>query len=166
MVYHLTIASHQSLKTKNLIAMTQVRFNGRPAGRSFNNLMDDFFSSVPSLLREDFGAVKTSVPVNVRETENAYELEFAAPGFEKENFAVNLEKNILTVSAEAKTTEEKEGEKHLRREFRLQGFKRSFTVDENIDAEGISAKYVNGLLILNLPKKEAVKPTVKQISIL
>ena len=145
--------------------MTQVRFNGQPVGRSFNNLMDDFFASVPSIIRDEFVPAKQNVPVNIKETETDYQLEVVAPGFEKENFKISLENKILTIEGEKKTEEENKNEKIVRREFRNQSFKRSFTVDENIDKDNISAKYVNGVLTLNLPKKGEVKPSTQQISV-
>src|SRR5205809_243032 len=126
--------------------MTQVRFNGHPVGRSFNNLVDDFLSNVPSIIRDEFVPSKQNVPVNIKETETDYQLEVVAPGFEKENFKINLEDKILTIEGEKKTEEENKNEKLVRREFNTQSFKRSFTVDENIDKENISAKYVNGVL--------------------
>ena len=145
--------------------MTQVRLNNFPAGRSFNNLVDDFFATVPSILRDELVPSKQNVPVNIKETETDYQLEVVAPGFEKENFKISLENKLLTIEGEKKTEEENKNEKIVRREFRNQSFKRSFTVDENIDKENISAKYVNGVLSLNLPKKGEVKPSTKQISI-
>jgi HSP20 family protein len=145
--------------------MTQVKLNNFPAGRSFNNLMDDFFAPVPSIIRDELVPSKQNVPVNIKETETDYQLEVVAPGFEKENFKVSLENKILTIEGEKKTEEENKSEKLVRREFRSQSFKRSFTIDDKIDAENISAKYVNGVLTLNLPKKGDVKPTAQQISI-
>ena len=143
--------------------MTVVKFkNGQP---SFNNLMDDFFAPFPSLFRDEFNTPgkRHSVPVNISETPEAYALEVVAPGFSKEDFKVNLENNMLTIEG-VKKTEEKD-EKNLRSEYRYESFKRSFTVDENIDAEAISAQYVNGVLRLNLPKKQEVKTSAKQIEI-
>jgi len=145
--------------------MTQVRFNGQPVGRSFNNLVDDFLANVPSIIRDEFVPSKQNVPVNIKETETDYQLEVVAPGFEKENFKVSLEDKLLTIEGEKKTEEENKNEKLVRREFKTQSFKRSFTIDENIDKENISAKYVNGVLTLNLAKKQEVKPSVKEISI-
>jgi HSP20 family protein len=128
--------------------------------------MDDFFTTMPSLFRDELQpGLKHSVPVNIRETENQYELEIVAPGLQKEDFKVNLDNNILTVSAERKTEEKKETEKEVRREYRFQSFTRSFTLDEKINAEKIAAKYINGVLTLNLPKKEEVKTSAKQITI-
>lgn len=143
--------------------MTLVRFANRPNGHlAFNNLLGDVFPQMPSLYKHD---VRQAVPVNIRETEKEYLLEVVAPGLKKEDFAVNLDKNLLTVSAETKEETVNEGEKQIRKEFRFQGFKRSFTLDEKINADGISAQYVNGILTLNLPKKEEVKPATKQITI-
>ena len=143
--------------------MTLVRFQNRPNGfASFNNLLSDVFPQMPSLYKED---LKNPMPVNIRETEKEYVLELLAPGFKKEDFAVNLHDNLLTISAEKKEEALNEGEKHIRKEFKFQSFKRSFTLDEKINADAISAEYVNGVLTLNLPKKEEVKPAAKQISI-
>ncbi|HVE60614.1 MAG TPA: Hsp20/alpha crystallin family protein [Chitinophagaceae bacterium] len=104
--------------------------------------------------------------MNIKESEVAFFLEIVAPGFKKEDFKINLEKNLLTISADRKSENEEKNEKHLLKEFKHQSFKRSFTIDEKINAESIDAKYVNGILTLNLPKKEEVKPSVKQINIL
>ena len=147
--------------------MTLVTLKNRPVERNFNNAIDTFFNGFPSVFRDDFtGPVfKQSVPVNVKETESGYELELAAPGFEKESFKIDLDKNLLTISAEVKNESEVKSEKHLRREFSLKSFKRSFTIDEKIDAENIDAKYLNGVLVLNLPKKAEVKAAAKQITI-
>ncbi|MFL5809117.1 MAG: Hsp20/alpha crystallin family protein [Flavisolibacter sp.] len=148
--------------------MAFVRIDTKPVNKSFNNLMDDLFAGIPSILRNDVVTpdLRHRVPVNIRETETEYVLEMIAPGFEKENFKIQLEKNILTVSAEAKNETVNENEKNVLREFTQQSFKRSFTVDEKLDSENIVAKYVNGVLTLNLPKKAEVKEATKNISIL
>ncbi|GAA4751812.1 Hsp20/alpha crystallin family protein [Flavisolibacter ginsenosidimutans] len=117
---------------------------------------------MPSLYKED---LKNPVPVNIRETEKEYVLELVAPGMKKEDFSVKIDDNLLTISAEKNEEVANEGEKFVRKEFKFQSFKRSFTLDEKINADGISAQYVNGVLTLNLPKKEEVKPATKQISI-
>ena len=147
--------------------MTLVRFQNKPVQKSFNNLMDDFFASVPSIFRDDFltPSFSSFTPVNIKETENEYVLEVVAPGFQKEDFKINLDNNTLTISAEKKEETENQNEKFVRKEFKQQSFSRSFTIDENINAENISAKYVNGVLALNLAKKQVVKPEVKEISI-
>jgi len=147
--------------------MTLVKLNSRPLQKSFNNLMDDFFATVPSIFRDDFvtPSFRSFTPVNIKETENDYVLEVVAPGFQKEDFKINLDNNTLTVSVEKNEETENKNEKFIRKEFKQQSFSRSFTIDKNIDAESISAKYVNGVLTLNLAKKQEVKPSVKEISI-
>src|ERR1051326_6639155 len=143
--------------------MTVVRFKNRPNNvASFNNLLSDLFPQNTSLFRDDFRQV---APVNIKETEKDYVVEVVAPGLNKEDFTVSLDDNILTVSFEKKEEQKVENEKVIRNEYKYQSFKRSFTVDEKIDADNISAQYVNGVLTLNLPKREEVKPTTKQINI-
>jgi HSP20 family protein len=143
--------------------MTVVRFKNRPnSSVAFNNLLSDVFPQFPSIYKED---LRQATPVNIRETEKEYLLDVVAPGLNKEDFKISLENNLLTVSVEKKEETVSEGEKFIRREFQFQGFKRSFSLDEKINADGISAQYVNGVLTLNLPKKEEVKPATKQISI-
>lgn len=142
--------------------MTYVKFNQKQP-KSFNNLMDDFFTTMPSILREELVNQKHEAPVNIRETETDYQLDLVAPGLNKEDFKVDLDNNILTISAEVK--EENKDLKYVRREHRFRNIKRSFTLDEKIDSEKIVAKYVNGVLTLNLPKRQEVKTSAKQISI-
>jgi len=142
--------------------MTVVKFNNRPANGF--NLLDNFFNELPTFFKDDFGTkAQGFIPVNVKETKDAYQLEVVAPGFEKNDFNVNLEKNILTISAEKKTESGNKDEKQILKEYNYHSFKRSFTVDEKGDAEKIEAKYVNGVLTLNLPRKEEVKASAKEI---
>ena len=142
--------------------MTVVKFNNRPANGF--NLLDNFFSEFPTFFKDDFGTkAQGFVPVNVKETKEAYQVEVVAPGFEKNDFAINLDNKILTVSAEVKAETENKDQKQIRKEYRYRSFKRSFTIDEKVDGEKIEAKYVNGVLTLNLPRKEEVKASAKEI---
>ena len=147
--------------------MTLINVKSRPAEKSFNNFIDDFFPQIPSILRDNFEVPfsKQFTPVNVKQNENGYVLEVVAPGFSKEDFKIALDKNTLTISAEKKSEEENNTEKHIRKEYKFQSFKRSFTIDEKTDVENISAKYENGVLTLNLPLKAEVKEVAKEISI-
>ena len=148
--------------------MTLVKFNQKPFEGSFNNFVDDLIAGFPVITRND--QWKGFVPVNIKETEKNYSIEIVAPGFEKNDFIVSLDQQILTVSAE-KQNEVKAGadsnqnEKQIRKEYSYRSFKRSFTLNEKTDGSAIDAKYVNGVLTLNLPKKEEVKPSVQQITI-
>ncbi len=142
--------------------MTHVKFNRVPFEKSFNNLVDDLFSEFPVIYKQGQNGF---VPVNIQESEKAYTLEVVAPGFDKADFKVNVEENILTVSAEKAAEQATEKQKQIRKEYNYRSFKRSFTLDEKIDASGIEAKYNNGVLVLNLPKKEVVKASAQTISI-
>ena len=145
--------------------MTNIRFHNKPVSKSFNNLVDDLFTAMPSFLREDFVPVKHAVPVNITETEAGYRLDLVAPGFEKENFRISIDNNVLTIEGESKATEETKTEKMIRKEHRIVNFKRSFTLDEQIETEQIGAQYVNGILTLNFPRKAEVRNAAKQITI-
>lgn len=152
--------------------MTNVKFNRKPFEGTFNNLFDDLFTELPALFKTEFNNSdkKGFVPVNVKETDKSYQLEVVAPGFEKTDFKVNLEQNLLTISAEKKNDQIKDSdsyrnEKQIRREYSYRSFKRYFTLDEKTDATNIEASYINGVLTLNLPKKEVVKASATEIVI-
>jgi HSP20 family protein len=89
--------------------MAIVKFYNRPVTKSFNNFMDDFFAAAPSIFRDDFITPNLSsfTPVNIKETENDYMLEVVAPGFQKDDFRINLYNNTLTFSSEKKDETEK-----------------------------------------------------------
>jgi HSP20 family protein len=145
--------------------MTLVRFTQRPVDRKVNSFFEEFFNQFPSRLTND-EFVSNSVPVNIRETEKSYEIEVVAPGMDKGDFKVNIDNNLLTISAEKKAETNKENERMVRKEFTYKSFARTFTLDETINAENILAKYENGVLKIELPKKEEAKIQPKQIDIL
>ena len=149
------------------MTMTHVKFNRKPFEGSFNNLVDELFTELPVLFKSELNQNlnKGFIPVNIKETEKSYQLEVVAPGFEKTDFKINLDQSLLTVSAEKKEEVKDEKQKQIRREYSYQSFKRSFTVDEKIDATNIEASYINGVLTLNLPMKEVVKASATEISI-
>lgn len=125
----------------------------------------DFFNFTPKQFSNSTPAV------NVKEDEKQFTLEVAAPGLMKDNFKVELEDNLLTISAEQKSenTERNEKAKFTRKEFSYSTFKRSFTLDEEtVDAENIEAKYENGILNITIPKKVKTEEEkkAKTISIL
>jgi HSP20 family protein len=132
-----------------------------------NTLFDDFFTR-DLWNNNSNSATNTSIPaVNIRETNDSYMVEVAAPGMSKEDFRVELDGNLLTISSEKKeTSEEKEGERYTRREFSYQSFERSFQLHKDVvDADRIEAKYENGVLHLVIPKKEEVKQKTRTIQI-
>jgi HSP20 family protein len=97
--------------------------------------------------------------VNIRETDNEFSVEVAAPGMKKDDFKIELDNNMLTISSEREHEEEhKEGE-YCRREFSYSSFRRSFSLPEDaVNTEKINANYENGVLQIHLPKKEEAKP--------
>jgi HSP20 family protein len=142
--------------------MTLVKVNNRPFGNLFNDLLSEF-----PVAARSFGQELLAFPqTNVVETPEAFHLELNAPGRTKEDFKVQVENGLLTVSFEKKEdSAQTEGYKTIRREFEFKSFKRSFSADDKINTEGIQAKYENGILKLLLPKKEESKPVAKQINI-
>lgn len=142
--------------------MTLVKVNNRPA----NNLFEDFFNFPSVFGKHAFTGSPFHHPaVNIVEKAEGYHLDVSAAGYEKSDFKVNLENDLLTISAEKKEEKTNEQEKYVRREFTAQSFKRSFSLDEKIDAAGITAKYENGVLRLFLPKKVETAAPQKSIEI-
>lgn len=139
----------------------------------FGGLVDSVFNNTLSRFFDDdfwgFDGILSpaQVPVNIRETDKAYEMEVVAPGLKKEDFSVSISDNMLTVSFEHKQEDKQENksEGYLRQEYRMQSFSRSFTLDDTVDADNISAQYTNGVLHLSLPKKEGAQKTSKSIEV-
>ena len=131
--------------------------------RNLSNFVDEVFQNIPAGLgrEESYGFP----PVNIHETSDAYHLELSAPGRTKEDFKLALDNGQLTISFEKKEDTKTEDYKTVRKEFSFRSFKRSFTLDDKIDSNGIQAKYENGVLKVLLPKKEQVKETTKEITI-
>ncbi|GJM34881.1 MAG: heat-shock protein [Saprospiraceae bacterium] len=120
------------------------------SGASFpsNRLFNDFFERTNGI----------SLPaVNTSESALAFRLEVAAPGLEKSDFQLSIEKDILTIAVN-KEYKVAEGETVKRREFGHYAFKRSFQLPDAVDQEKIEASYSQGILVINLPKKEEASP--------
>lgn len=131
-----------------------------------NNLV--FPSLMDEILKPDwFGGLEnyksTFPPVNIQETETGFELELSVPGRKKEDFNVEIDEHILTITSEAKKEEEVKGENYTRKEFSYSSFKRAFTLPETVNEEGIKASYENGILSFTLPKKEEALPKPKRL---
>lgn len=108
----------------------------------------------------NFSVTNTTLPsVNIKENADAFTVEVAAPDFEKSDFKLELNHDLLTISSEKKVENEtKEGEQFTKREFSYQSFSRSFTLPQTADGERIEASYENGILKVRIPKKEESKP--------
>lgn len=149
---------------------TMVRTNGNlfPAMPSLLNnfFTDDWFDSTLANWRTQ-GA--TLPAVNVRETNDEFQIEVAAPGMKRDDFKVELDNNVLSISSQRENRNEEKDQNgdYTRREFSYQSFQRSFTLPENkVEGEKIAAKYKDGILYITIPKKEEakVKPA-KQITV-
>jgi HSP20 family protein len=142
--------------------MTLVKVNNRP----FGNLFNDFLNEIPGAARS-FGQELFAFPqTNIHETPEAYHLELIVPGRSKEDFKIQVEQGLLTISFDKKEeTSSQDGYKTIRREFEFKSFKRSFSIDDKVDVNGIQAKYENGVMKLLLPKKEESKQSARQINV-
>ena len=137
---------------------------------SWSNLFDDFLNNNWSdWTNRHYSDTNTTLPsVNIKETEENFEVEMAAPGMEKDDFKVEVNNGYLPISSEKKSetkTEDKNG-RYTKQEFRYESFTRSFTLPDSADLEKIAAKYEKGILTISIPKREETKPKpVRQISI-
>lgn len=133
----------------------------RRTAPSFVNVLDTFFND-DFLKKIDEGLTvwNGSTPaVNVKEDADAFNLEMAAPGYEKGDFNIVVEEEVLTISTTVKEAQEaKEGEKYTRKEFNYGTFKRTFNLPDTVDSTKIGANYTNGILSVSIPKKEEAKP--------
>ncbi|TKC02576.1 Hsp20/alpha crystallin family protein [Pedobacter cryotolerans] len=140
--------------------MTLVKFNNKTRNTApyFNNVFDSLFSDA---LNKNQGINK--IPnVNICENENEYKIELAAPGLNKEDFKIDLKKDNLSVWAEKKIEADLKKD-YTRKEFEYNSFARSFILPEGVDAEKISAEYVNGILTITIGKQDEAKNTHKEI---
>jgi len=144
--------------------MTLVKFNGHRNAVNpwFNDVFDTLFND--SVLNDRF--VTKTPAVNIAETESEFHIELAVPGLKKEDFKINLDKNVLSVSAEKKAENVEEGKKYSKREYSYSSFVRSFTLPEVADQAKIEAEYTDGILKLNVAKKEESKAQNREISVI
>ncbi|HYG19085.1 MAG TPA: Hsp20/alpha crystallin family protein [Ohtaekwangia sp.] len=146
--------------------MSIVRYNSNLndfVPTAFSNLIDRFFNE--SMTRSG-GSSYSFVPrVDVIEDEKAYEIHVAVPGMNKDDFKLDLHDSVLTVSGERKQNRERKEHTFYAFETQYGTFSRAFSLPENIDAAKISAKYINGILEITLPKdeKKVLKTTIKVI---
>ena len=129
------------------------------------SMLDDMFKTDWLGGTSNVNNIGVSIPaVNIQETEDYFLVEVAAPGKTKEDFNIELDNDVLTISSESKkeNTEEEKG-KFTRREFSYSTFKRAFSLPETVDNAKINASYENGVLLINLPKKEEAKVQAKRM---
>ena len=144
--------------------MTLVKFNNNRN----NALMPGFNDVFDSIFNDTFFSDRmvSRVPaVNISESENSYHVELAAPGLNKEDFKLNLEGNQLTITVEQRADHEDNHKNYSKREYSYSSFVRSFTLPESADENGIQATYNDGVLAIDIPKREEAKTVSRQIEI-
>lgn len=122
-------------------------------------MMTNFFDND---LGDFFGKRFSDPAANIIEYGDLFQLEIAAPGLKKDDFKIDLDNNILTISAELEDSKREEGKNYSRKEFYYGSFSRSFTLPKTIDLEKIKADYENGILQIALPKKDEAKVELKK----
>ena len=125
--------------------------------RIFPGYFNDFWGKESYPVNYNSLGFKNLPAVNIEEGDNEYVIEVAAPGLEKKDFRIELEKNCLTISSERENNGQEENERYTRREFGYNAFSRSFTLPETVNHEKIEARHRDGILYVHIPKKEEAK---------
>jgi HSP20 family protein len=124
----------------------------------FTSLIDDLF------INQDWNHINTTVPAaNIIEADDHFNIELAAPGKRKNDFTIELDEGVLTISSETETKFTEKDGSFTRKEFGYSSFKRSFNIPETVSADKISASYKEGILTVSLPKKAEALPQPKKI---
>lgn len=126
-------------------------------------MFDDFFKPWNEWFEGGsslFNRMLTVPAVNIVENKNEYVVSMSVPGFKREDFKINVESNMLTISSEKEVSNEEKETKYTRKEYSYSSFSRSFTLPEEVNQERIEAKYEDGILKLFLPRKEAAKKLI------
>lgn len=145
--------------------MTLVKFN---SDKKNNTLLPGFNDVFDSIFNDTFFSDRmvTRVPAaNISETADHYHIELAAPGLKKEDFKLNLERNILNISVEQQSENTAEQKNYSKREYSYSSFVRAFTLPDSANSEGIDATYTDGVLKIDIAKKEEAKAVRRQIEI-
>ncbi len=119
--------------------------------RNYDSLFNELFNNAYS------SSSVLSPSANIKETDNAYTIELAIPGFTKDDFKIEVRDRVLEVSSVSQSENEEQKESYIRKEFSYSSFSRSFRLPRTVDTDQISATYENGVLNLALPKKEEAK---------
>lgn len=135
--------------------------NGKVLKRNNAGTMPAWSSFIDELFNENLSEARINnvkkPKVNIKETNAAFTLEMAVPGYSKTNFILDVVNDELSISADLKTNKE-EVKEYTRREFGIDSFKRTFTLPDTVDEDGIKASYTDGILKVEIPKKEEAKP--------
>ncbi|OQP63864.1 heat-shock protein Hsp20 [Niastella vici] len=123
----------------------------------FPAFFDDFFRPWNDWMGMGKGKSLTTPAVNISETKDHFEISVAAPGLKKDDFNIDVEENMLTISCEKEEKKEEKDERYTRKEYNYTSFSRSFTLPEEVIKEKIEAVYQDGVLRITLPKTEQTK---------
>lgn len=147
--------------------MTLVKFSNANKGNALGPLFNDVFESLFNTDSFLSDRIISRVPaVNIAETDKEFQIELAVPGMKRENFKLNLDKNLLTISVEQKSeTTEGDAKRYNRREYSYSSFVRTFTLPEAANYDHIDAGYADGILKISVPKKEEAKVQPKEITV-
>ena len=133
-----------------LIKLPGKSYNTDAVNPFVNNVFDNLFND--SFISD---RLVTRVPaVNITETPEAFNIELAAPGLQKSDFKINVDKNILSISVEKKEEKTEDNKVYSKKEFSYTSFSRSFTLPEVVDYSNIDANYQDGVLVIKIGKKE------------
>ncbi|MDX5438546.1 MAG: Hsp20/alpha crystallin family protein [Pontibacter sp.] len=134
----------------------------------------DFFSDIDRFFNNDFflmpmqmrRQMESSMPaVNIRDKEKEYLIEVAAPGMKKEDFNIDMEEGMLTISSQKEEEKSEDKDDFKRREYNYSSFSRSFSLPDNVKPDDIKARYEDGVLKLTVPKREQQDKPKKKIKI-
>jgi HSP20 family protein len=144
--------------------MTLVKFNSdkrnHPLLPGFNDVFESIFNDTFT------DRMVARVPaVNISESDESFHIELAAPGLKKQDFKINVDNNVLNISAEQQTENIDNNKKYNKREYSYNSFVRSFTLPEVADDSRIEAAYEDGILKIDVAKKEEAKVASRQIEI-
>ncbi len=131
-------------------------------------IFDDFFKPWNEWFDNGnlWGRTMNVPAVNITENKENYQVSLAVPGMKKDDFKIDIDGNMLTISSEQEENKEEKDKKFTRKEYSYSLFSRSFTLPEEINKEKIEAKYEEGVLKISLPRKEeAKKPLAKHIAV-
>ena len=140
--------------------MSLVKFrNRRPWG---NLISSDFFDNANFINNQPWNnalwnSQLNEPALNIKETDKAFEVELAAPGFSKKDFEVTIDEGCLNISAENSHSEEEKDDNYTRKEFSYNSFEKRLQLPDSIKEEDVKAKYKDGVLRFNLIKKEEAK---------
>jgi HSP20 family protein len=145
--------------------MTLVKFNPEKRNSSLLPGFNDVFDSIFNDTFFSDRMVSRVPAVNISETENNYHVELAAPGLKKEDFKLNLENNMLNISVQQSANQEDNQKNYTKREYSYSSFVRSFMLPDSADDSQIDATYTDGILRIDIAKREEAKTVRRQIEI-